>query len=426
MRSTLRLPSQSEVQYFRQTRLLAHMHQQLVEQVQQSQEDWKLHFQLANLLAFTDESFYKDHQIDRIKSELHYQQSLILLRQLHQQDYMTYQSHDHVELELPDPSTASFKSLCLPHDNDSYEFELHLSPSSDAVLVSSPHGPPPIRLLQSVSETVADSSSYIVPHDIVKGYTEVFFAYGKYLVLNHRLKEGIHNLLECASWYADSFVDPSRFSSLVLPPQFLLQDSVKKNCINFNSLSKYISRVLRDEQRRLDKQFTHTNMTKYIEEYEEYWDEYNDEMCHLELVVSHPSLRPSLSISSDVSYTSSVEDSKPRHVIEYRVYPQEVQELVTEYEDLCGSYHRFGVLLSDFLRYSDAKREMNRALGIFKKLKIKPQLYDELVSTMRYARNQSMHSPSGRERAQYLAKKLQTPSPRNSQPPSAFDFPCVV
>eukprot|EP01083_Nonionella_stella_P146269 459846_1 len=111
------------------------------------------------------------------------QQSLILLRQLHQQSYVTYQSHDHVELELPDPSTASFNSLCFPNDNDSYEFDLHLSPSLEAV--SSPQGPPPIRLLQSVSETVAESSSYMVPHDIVKGYTEVFFGYGKSLVLNH-------------------------------------------------------------------------------------------------------------------------------------------------------------------------------------------------------------------------------------------------
>ena len=138
----------------------------------------------------------------------------------------------------------------------------------------------PISLIQSVStEAITLQSEYSVPEEIVKGYTECFFGYGKYLYKNNRTKEGIHNLLDCASWYDDSFVDPSCLSSLVLPPQFLFQDSVKKrHCINFRTLTKFVSKILGDEQKRLDKTFKQMNIPKYQREYEQYvqqWQERN-------------------------------------------------------------------------------------------------------------------------------------------------------
>eukprot|EP01083_Nonionella_stella_P313044 1121885_1 len=357
----------------------------------------------------------------------------------------------------------------------------------------------PISLMQSESETVTGSSEYVVPHEIIKGYTECFFGYGKYLCQNKRVKEGVHNLLECASWYDDSFVDPSCLTSLVLPPQFLFQDSVKKrHCINFRTLTKYISRILGEEQRHLDKRFKQMNMQTKIKEYEQYLEAYQDEIqehlkivvnasdpddthsispagstssnqsnggvadalegftlgpAHLQLdslnlenaeILSEASLSPGLSpmespmlspllspmLSPNVSNSFAshgVHDHEHKHknVINYEVYPQDVQDLVTQYEDLCGNYQRLGLLLTDFLRYSDAKREFNRALVIFRKLKIKSPLYESLVSEIRNAQNQSVNTPSGRERAQYLAKKHQTPSSRsNVRAPisPSFDF----
>lgn len=142
-------------------------------------------------------------------------------------------------------------------------------------------GVTPISLIQSESaEAVTlESMEYSVPEEIVKGYTECFFGYGKYLYKNNRTQDGIHNLLDCASWYDDSFVDPSCLSSLVLPPQFLFQDSVKKrHCINFRTLTKFVSKILGDEQKRLDKVFKQMNIPKYQREYDQYvqqWQERN-------------------------------------------------------------------------------------------------------------------------------------------------------
>ena len=142
-------------------------------------------------------------------------------------------------------------------------------------------GVTPISLIQSESTEAAtlENMEYHVPEEIVKGYTECFFGYGKFLYKNNRMQDGIHNLLDCASWYDDSFVDPSCLSSLVLPPQFLFQDSVKKrHCINFRTLTKFVSKILGDEQKRLDKVFKQMNIPKYQREYEQYvqqWQERN-------------------------------------------------------------------------------------------------------------------------------------------------------
>ncbi len=107
---------------------------------------------------------------------------------------------------------------------------------------------------------------YIIPNEINKWYTECFFGYGKYLCQNKRKFEGIHNLLECALWYSKSLVDLSCLTSLVLPPQFLFQDSVKKrHCINFRTLTKC-------------KKFKKLNMNKYINEYNKYLCEFQKDI----------------------------------------------------------------------------------------------------------------------------------------------------
>ena len=117
----------------------------------------------------------------------------------------------------------------------------------------------------------ADDAEYTVPCDIMKGYTQCFFGYGKYMCLGGRVLEGVRTLLDCCSWYADSFVDPSCLTSLILPPQFLFQNSVKKtNCVSFRTLTKYISKLCADEQKRLDRRFKRLKMPKYIREYGEY------------------------------------------------------------------------------------------------------------------------------------------------------------
>lgn len=65
----------------------------------------------------------------------------------------------------------------------------------------------PISIAQSESintEFGTDSDEYAVSDEINKGYTECFFGFGKFLCIIGRFKEGIHNLLECATWYKDS------------------------------------------------------------------------------------------------------------------------------------------------------------------------------------------------------------------------------
>eukprot|EP01084_Bolivina_argentea_P204031 348389_1 len=442
---SLRLPSKREVSYFRESRLLRHLHEQLIEQIDENPNDWQLHFQLANLFAFTDDSFCKNKDIDIIHAEIHYQKALKLLKTLHEQDYIAYQNANNILFEsvntpnlspfdidinaIDDEETSaqpkiqtitaqllydnedslsyssnkkrsnksnkSFKSdtdylykkrrkknrkkhngfeitpptqsnnnkiikrklLIAIHNNDdtiAKEIECnYASPLSEEeiatkreknkkykkknglrvdvtakylsavatlnapftskkrpsiVMMFNPDSPQnnggksisgfseaisglhlngtysnnsPISLLQSESETATNdiSDDYTIPLEINKGYTECFFGYGKYLCQNKRKKEGIHNLLECASWYNDSFVDPSCLTSLILPPQFLFQDSVKKrHCINFRTLTKYISKSLIDQQKYLDKKFKKINMNKYINEYNQYLDEFQKEI----------------------------------------------------------------------------------------------------------------------------------------------------
>ena len=87
---SLSLPSSNFVEYFREKRLLMHLHEQLEEQIQLNPSDWTLHFQIANLLAFSDESFYKNRQIDVMAAEHHYQTALQLLQQVHEQSYIIF------------------------------------------------------------------------------------------------------------------------------------------------------------------------------------------------------------------------------------------------------------------------------------------------------------------------------------------------
>jgi len=327
----------------------------------------------------------------------------------------------------------------------------------------------PISIMQSESEMTdleLDVEEYLVPEEITKAYTECFFAYGKYLTKNQRVKEGIINLLQCASWYDDSFVDPSCLTSLVLPPQFLFQDSVKKrHCINFKTLCKFISKLISDEQKKLDQQFKRLNIAKYQREYNIYlskWEQEQTALCHVQGDSDEDlHLLPTLSngssgfgsnvhlrldtanIRSNVSDASSPmniispfsastpgssvdldeppqpKEDKNKNLINYEVYPQEVQELVCEYLDICQYYHRLGTLLADFLRYGDAKREYNQALKICRKLKMKPPIYDEILADLRMT--QRNVGASGKERAQFLAHR--TPGSRSRAPQSpTFEF----
>ena len=73
----------------------------------------------------------------------------------------------------------------------------------------------PISIAQSESDDVGcDTDEYVVPDDINKGYMQCFFGFGKFLCINNRVKEGIHNLLECATWYKDSVVFFSYFITI--------------------------------------------------------------------------------------------------------------------------------------------------------------------------------------------------------------------
>ena len=137
-----------------------------------------------------------------------------------------------------------------------------------------------VQSLSTVSESSLDATDdddddYSVPLEIEKGYTQCFFGYGKYLHLNGRAVEGIRTLLDCCVWYADAFVDPSCLTSLILPPQFLFQDSVKKtNCVSFRTLSKFVSKLCADEQKRLDREFKKLKVAKFIKEYDAHLNAY--------------------------------------------------------------------------------------------------------------------------------------------------------
>merc|ERR1712087_953718 len=82
---------------------------------------------------------------------------------------------------------------------------------------------------------------------------------------------------DCCSWYDDAFVDPSCLTSLILPPQFLFADSVKlTNAVSFKMLTKYVSSLCADHQKRLDRRFKSLKVAKYIKEYEEYLRDFED------------------------------------------------------------------------------------------------------------------------------------------------------
>ena len=123
--------------------------------------------------------------------------------------------------------------------------------------------------------------------------------------------------------------------------------------------------------------------------------------------------------SPDTSLSPNVSNNS-KNLINYEVYPQEVQQLVAKYNDLSGFHHRLGLLLSDFLRRADAKREYNRALNIFKKLKIKPSLYDDICSELRSSQRSS--SASGKGRARYLASKQSRPNSTRAPVSPSFEF----
>ena len=95
----LRLPSSRDVTQFREQRLLIHLHEQLIEQLEVTPNDWILHFQLANLLAFSDDySYSSNKQTDINDAETHYQKALKLLQQLHEQDYTAYQNRNGINV----------------------------------------------------------------------------------------------------------------------------------------------------------------------------------------------------------------------------------------------------------------------------------------------------------------------------------------
>ena len=136
-----------------------------------------------------------------------------------------------------------------------------------------------------------------------------------------------------------------------------------------------------------------------------------------------PSIASPSLISPSNSFIASPGYDKNKNIINYDVYPQEVQDLVKEYNELCSNLHGLGLLLSDYLRHADAKREYNRALGIFRKLKIKPQLYEDILTDIRTIQRAAASSGSSKSRAQNLAKRTPTSRSRAPQTPSfSFSF----
>ena len=88
---------------------------------------------------------------------------------------------------------------------------------------------------------------------------------------------------------------------------------------------------------------------------------------------------------------------------------------------LCSSFYQLGLFLTDYMRYAEAKKTYSRALQIFRKLKIKPNLYNDIMIEIRATH----HTPSNRERAQKLTKRAKTPSSRtkgNQSPSFSFSF----
>merc|ERR1712013_236970 len=99
-----------------------------------------------------------------------------------------------------------------------------------------------------------------------------------------------------------------------------------------------------------------------------------------------------------------------------------------EYRELCAQFHRLGVVLAEHLRDGDAKREFGKALKVFRKLKMKPALYETVLGEVRKLQRNSFTSPTGKERAHKLALELKSPSSRGNRsrapnsPSTSFSF----
>ena len=64
---------------------------------------------------------------------------------------------------------------------------------------------------QDIFEPIEDAD-YMVPLDIIIGYTQCYFGYGKYLTQCDRIQDGVDCLLDCCAWYHDCFTDPVTLS----------------------------------------------------------------------------------------------------------------------------------------------------------------------------------------------------------------------
>merc|ERR1719499_1338645 len=128
---------------------------------------------------------------------------------------------------------------------------------------------------------------------------------------------------------------------------------------------------------------------------------------------------PSLSVFSPDSNISPPLDLSPlspfspyatSYQIDYKVYPQDIQELAAEFIELCSQYHRLGMLLSGHFRHADAKREYSRALKCFRRLNVKPRLYHEILAEIK--KHGKATPTTGKERAKRIAKQSKTPTSR--------------
>lgn len=125
---------------------------------------------------------------------------------------------------------------------------------------------------------------------------------------------------------------------------------------------------------------------------------------------------------------SSITNRNRSDCLNYAVFPAEVRALSAEYSELCAQYYRLGVVLAERLRHADAKREFGRAMKVFRKLKIKPALYEAVLAEVRKQQRTSFTATTGKERAQKLAMDLKSPSSRGNRsrapnsPSTSFSF----
>ena len=136
---------------------------------------------------------------------------------------------------------------------------------------------------------------------------------------------------------------------------------------------------------------------------------------------------PSVRGYDDVTPTPKNERNS-KDCLDYAVFPSEVRALAAEYTELCAQYHRLGVVLAEHLRHADAKREFSKALKIFRKLKVKPALFEEILAEIRKQQRNSFTATTGKDRAHKLALQLKSPSSRGNRsrapnsPSTSFSF----